>query len=32
LAKAAGADFSLQTLLSTGNARVSGYSVEIFYA
>lgn len=26
-----GSDLTLQTLLSTGNARVSGYSVEIFY-
>ncbi|MCV2361410.1 zinc-ribbon domain-containing protein [Paucibacter sp. TC2R-5] len=27
----AGSDLSLQTLLSTGDKRVSGYSVEIFY-
>ena len=26
-----GADLTLQTVLSTGNARVSGYNVEVFY-
>jgi predicted Zn finger-like uncharacterized protein len=31
LAMAAGSDLNLQTLISTGDARVSGYSVEIFY-
>ena len=31
LAMAAGSDLSLQTMISTGGVRVSGYSVEIFY-
>ncbi|MCV2355316.1 zinc-ribbon domain-containing protein [Paucibacter sp. B2R-40] len=31
LAMPAGSDLALQTLLSTGSNRVSGYSVEIFY-
>ncbi|WP_310390040.1 zinc-ribbon and DUF3426 domain-containing protein [Roseateles sp.] len=31
LAMPAGSDLSLQTMLSTGGVRISGYSVEVFY-